>query len=517
MEFKLNREAVPAEEVIYTGIQEQGIELDYILPDYYPDIVRLVRCDVIPVVSEWSINGDRLSYELRCEIRLLYSGENGTELRCVIQRQDFTKTVELGKSIETPYITLSAKPDHINFRAVNKRRLDVRGAVSVRINVHGERSQEVVSDAFGMNIQLKKSHVHFASKNLTAEKSVQLSEDITLSAAQPPVIDIISRTYSLTDCEKKIVSGKLLAKGEIKADILYSCGNGENYSLEPMSFTIPYSQILDMDGLDDTYDSIVRTEVISFEITPVTDKDGENRLLKCEPEIRITCRAVKTSDIMLAVDAFSTVYPCNVEFSEIQAQQLPSVYCENFRHTAKLAEGDSVPIEIYSLWCSPKNINTRISDDGRSVIITGMLTYSMAAKDNSGMMIMPDKDEAFEEQIEIGDNLKDAKITTEITGANVSYNISPEGILTAKADLSVKINAENSAGIHAVTAISVDDTVKKQRDGDYAIKLYFGVENEDVWDIAKRYSTDPYAIMEENDLTNEKLENGRMLLIPIKE
>ena len=58
-------------------------------------------------------------------------------------------------------------------------------------------------------------------------------------------------------------------------------------------------------------------------------------------------------------------------------------------------------------------------------------------------------------------------------------------------------------------------STRKQRDGDYAIKLYFGVENEDVWDIAKRYSTDVNAVMEENEIAGEKLEKGGMLLIPI--
>lgn len=514
MEFRLNRETVPAEEVIYSGVQEQGVELDYILPDYYPDIVRLVRCDVIPVVSDWSVSGDRLTYGLKCEIRLLYCGEDGTEIRCVTQKQDYSKTVELGRSTTAPEVTLAAKSDHINFRAVNKRRLDVRGAVSVRIKVCSERSQEVVSDAFGMNIQLKKEPVRIEANRLCAEKTVQLSEEVTLTAAQPPAAEIVYRICSAGECEKKIVSGKLLAKGEIKTDILYSCGNG---SLERMSFTLPYSQILDMEGIDDSYECTIRAEVLSCEITPSADKDGENRILRCEPELHITCRAVRTADILTAVDAYSTVYPCDVEYSVIQAKQLPAVYSESFRHSAVLAEAESVPKEIYALWCTPKNINTRIGEDGRSVMITGMLTYSMAAKDSSGMMIMPDRDEAFEEQIEIGDDLTSASVTAELEDASVSYNISSEGILTAKADIPLRISVGSSASIRAVTAITVDDSVKNERDGDYAIKLYFGVENEDVWDIAKRYSTDAAAIMEENELTDEKLEKGRMLLIPIKE
>ena len=53
------------------------------------------------------------------------------------------------------------------------------------------------------------------------------------------------------------------------------------------------------------------------------------------------------------------------------------------------------------------------------------------------------------------------------------------------------------------------------RDGDYALKLYYGVEHEDVWDIAKRCRTSVHAIMEENELTDEQLTTPGMLFIPI--
>ena len=101
------------------------------------------------------------------------------------------------------------------------------------------------------------------------------------------------------------------------------------------------------------------------------------------------------------------------------------------------------------------------------------------------------------------------------TVREVSYNISPEGALTAKADISARISVFSCSSVKALTDIAVDDSEKKQRDGDYAIKLYYGVPNEEVWDIAKRYSTGVNAIMEENELPGEKLENGGMLLIPI--
>ena len=282
-----------------------------------------------------------------------------------------------------------------------------------------------------------------------------------------------------------------------------------------MSFSLSYSQIIDVEGIDDSFECAVAPEVVSCNVTAAADSDGNNRILRCETEIRLGCRAVKTATAMIAEDAFSTVYPCNVEMSEIKTEQIPAVYDESFRHTAKLGEGDSVPQTIYAMWSEPKNINTRIGEDGRSVVISGMLSYSMAAKDSAGMIVMPDRDEAFEETIGLPEDISGAYVSAEVSVKETAYDISAEGVLTARSDIAVKLSVYSSDSIKAVTNIVIDDSAKKERDGDYAIKLYFSIENENVWDIAKRYSTSVEAIMEENELSGERLENGGMLLIPI--
>ena len=40
MSFKVNREIISSDEVVYDGFQEQAVEFDCILPDYYPDIFK---------------------------------------------------------------------------------------------------------------------------------------------------------------------------------------------------------------------------------------------------------------------------------------------------------------------------------------------------------------------------------------------------------------------------------------------------------------------------------------------
>ncbi|MBO4524154.1 MAG: DUF3794 domain-containing protein [Ruminococcus sp.] len=515
MDLKLTKETVPATEIIYEGLQEQSVELDYILPDYCPDIFRLVCCDASPVITEWAVSGDKLTYELRCDIHILYCGEDGITVQSVNQQRSFTRTAELGKSISSPEVKIVAKTGHVNFRAVNKRRIDFRGAVSVKISVAGEQQQEVISDAEGLNIQLKKVPVKYVSQRLNAVKNVHIEEEIELTSAQPDLLGIINCRCNVSDCETKLISGKLLAKGEADVELLYAGGNSDDMTIEPMSFSLGYSQIIDVDGLDDSFDCNIVPEVIRCDISITSGRDGDNRVLRCEAELRLCCRAVRTTTVMITEDAFSTEYPCNVEISNIKAEQIPLVYNENFRHSVRLTTSDDVPQNVYAMWSEPKNINAHIGDDGRSVVISGMLVYSMAAKDRTGSMIMPDREEAFEETIGLPDSIEGSEVTVDVKVRETSYDISAEGVLTAKADIAFKMFVYSSDSIKAVTDIFVDDTSRKEREGDYAIKLYFGTENESVWDIAKRYSTSVSAVMEENELTGERLESGGMLLIPI--
>ncbi|MCQ2459313.1 MAG: DUF3794 domain-containing protein [Ruminococcus sp.] len=515
MELKTNRESVPVAVYVPDIVQEQNIELDYILPDYYPDIFRLVHCEVKPVVTGYSVSGDKISYELRCDIRILYCGEGGSLLQVVQQKQSFTKSAEIGRNCDNAEISVIPKTDHINFRAVNKRRLDMRGAVSVRIKISCDETKEVISDAEGMNIQLKKSPVQFASKKLNAEKIVQINDEIELSDTQPEAVNIISVRCRADECEHKLVSGKLLVKGTVTADILYSCEQNGMNSAEPLSFDLAYSQIVDIDGIDDSCICKVTPEILCCDVSPVADKNSENRLLSCETELRLVCKAVKTSSVMLVTDAFSTVYPCEAEYTEIRAEKIPISAIENFRHTAVLSTGENTPDKVYSIWCSPKNINAHITDDGKAVAVSGMLTYSTAEKDKNGNIVMPQHDEAFEQIIEMADLSTDKPVSADVKIKDVSYNIGSDGNLTAVADISAEILTCGAESIRVVSEISVDDSIRKKRDSDYAIKLYFSSGNEDIWDIAKRYSTSVNAILEENDITGDTADENKMLLIPI--
>ena len=57
--------------------------------------------------------------------------------------------------------------------------------------------------------------------------------------------------------------------------------------------------------------------------------------------------------------------------------------------------------------------------------------------------------------------------------------------------------------------------VPKQKDQDYALRLYFAEAGESIWEISKRYNTSAAAILAENDLESDTRTAAGMILIPI--
>ena len=141
MEWKINRERIPVTERILDETQEQGVELDYVLPDYDPEIFRIIRCEMQPAILEYQLQETRLSYELQVDLRILYCGSDSHRLQCVTQTMHYTKTLDLPEKPENPAVLLQAKADYANCRAVSRRRLDVlSGIFPMQQNCSGKKN-----------------------------------------------------------------------------------------------------------------------------------------------------------------------------------------------------------------------------------------------------------------------------------------------------------------------------------------------------------------------------------------
>ena len=514
MDFKVNREIFSTKEVVYDGNNEQAVELDYILPDYFPEVFKVIKCQLSPRIVSHNISGEKLTYELVVGIRVLYMSEDSNALRSIEQKMNYTKTVNLGTQSDKMQVVIVPKSDYINCRVVNQRRLDFRGAVSSKIKATCEKKQQIVSDAFGGNIQLKKETVSYPTNRLTATKRTTIIEDLDMGAVKPAIISIARSDASIVSSENKIITNKLITKGEANIDILYTCENENGDGLDTMQFTLPFSQVIDMDGINEKYDAMVDVNVISCEIIP-HGTSGESREVECEMNLEINCVANKFDNVDIVTDAFSTTHPVNFEYidAKIEKKPIPINLSQVVKSNLEYKEGDISG--VYDSWVKVNNIMSRMDIPTNTMYFAGVCNVVVMAKNQEGKPIYLENDMPFETAMQVENAGDDSYAEPKATVVSNSYNLTSTNTVEVKAEINIGGYMYEAESNKLVSNIEVDEAVNKEHEGDYALKLYFADNGEDVWEIAKKYSTSIKAVMDENDLTEDKISKKGMLLIPM--
>ncbi len=396
MDFKVNREAICTNEAVFDGMQEQSVELDYVLPDYYPDIFKLIKCKLFPRVASHNISGDKLTYELVVGIKIMYCCEGSSAIHCVDQKMNFSKTVDLSKTCESPKITIKPKTDYVNCRVVNQRRVDLRGAVSSKVKVTCDSKQYAVSDAFGMNVQVKKQTVNIVGAKINTSKRITVSEEVELGYSKPPILSIVKNDAISIISDKKIIANKLIAKGEAIVNLLYSCVKDGEDILEPMQFTVPFSQIMDMEGIDEQFDCIVESSVAGCDITPKSNAEGDSKAIECELLILISCTAIKSAAVDFVSDAYSTEYGCNCERNNAKIETTPKQISESFMTKATITCNDSDICCVYDVSAQATSTSSKLDIENGKIIIFGTISYSMMGMNAENIPIMLESDAPLE-------------------------------------------------------------------------------------------------------------------------
>ena len=93
MECKAAGESVFAKEVLFEGNCEQAVDTELTLPDYCPDIGKLLKCRLVPMIMSRHVNFDSLVVEGTARISVIYLDDRDKKLRCCDRDYPFKANV----------------------------------------------------------------------------------------------------------------------------------------------------------------------------------------------------------------------------------------------------------------------------------------------------------------------------------------------------------------------------------------------------------------------------------------
>ena len=499
--------AIAVCDTVFDDCDERPVDSDFVLPDYCPDIAAMLKCTLEPVIQNKQLSGDRVSADGVAFLRVLYLDEERKCVRSCEFNKPFTSTFILKSSVENPCISLTAKTDYVNCRATSPRSLDVHGAFSVRLQVTAEGGSEVVTAVRGEGLYTRTRPVSYTVPVAFSEKQFTVSEVLELGQGMPEA-EMLVRCEAvpvLEDC--KLMTNKAIVKGELRLKNLY-ISNPETGTSQVARHEIPFSQIVDVDGLNDEWICDVELETLMSDVHISVNQTGESRLLSVNVKLcaRIQCYRTGTSEVV--TDAYSIRCPLHMDVRPLQAEHLLDIT----RSTCVVKQTLDLPpdgvSEVVDLWCEAAAVAERC-ENGKAVV-DGRLLIAMLARDSSGIIAYYERTGDF--SLEFDEHCD--RMPTRLTVIGADANMMGANQMEIKVELAVSRRCMMSESCQAVCSLEEDENGAFPTT-DAALKIYYARGGESLWEIAKSCHTSMESVMEENGLTADVLKDDTMLLVPL--
>lgn len=509
MDFNVIEQAIGVNERIYEGAAEQAVDADITLPDYCPDIQRILKCMVCPRINSVQVVGDRITADGSALVRILYVSDTG-KICSYEQSYPFSKYVEVKGLDAGTCATVHPTVSYVNCRAVNQRRVDVHGMLRLAFQAVRKQDEKIITGADGDGVQLKRAARQTVSAVGDVERSFSLSEVIELDEEKPSIAQMIQTTATPVISDVKTISNKLLLKGELVLHVYYIPESEENDLVE-VEHSIPISQIIEVEGIEEDSESEIALQVAATDVLPKSDSAGEQRLLDISARISAEVSANREVELPVLVDAYSTQHEMDLEQKNVDFLRKLEQFQDSFVAQGNLNALPEGVDRVFGMWSGEIQQTPAVADG--ALQISGTVMVHILYQDASGQAGYVERpiDFTYRRALQIPVERLHCKPMMQVRNSN--------WMMGADNRLDVKVELEISATVYSLDTDRIitgmaPDLQKEKSDTGAALTIYFTDPGEAVWDIARRYNTTVDAVQQENGLTAPTVENKRMLLIP---
>ena len=508
METKLKTEKVMLKKEKLSVNIEQIVENDMSLPDYYGDIVKILGCASRTNIYSASVTGDKAVIDGCIMIRTLYVNSDAkTEVfEC---SYPFNRSVDIKDSAEGDIVSVTAVSEQITCRAVNQRRADIRGSVSLKVSVKGVSECNIITDASEENCHTLKSVAEGSfligsiSKSYTVSSSADAASNVKSAklyriAALPAVNEV------------KTIKNKMMIKGGINVDAVFIDDAG-NFITQ--SINLPLNQISDMEGIDEDSKCCVSLTVQSIDARISADTPQAGSGIEVTAIVSADIDAYKKNTVEIITEAYSPY--CELICTQNTVPCVSSIQAVNENYTVT-SSMDFSSGKVKSIAdTSVKRIRYTVHSEGRDIVCKGNIHFGLIAESENNERLYFERIADFEYKKQLGNDIAAFDFCPQINVSAVSSSVNGNSEASVTTELHIDGFIKILENYEAVTFIE-KGREKEKNFSDAVITVYFASGGERLWDIAKRRGTSVELIKEMNDISEDVLSDDRMLIFPLE-
>ena len=509
MELELNTTHLNCYDTVLDTTLFHEETLETIVPDACPDILRIVDCEAMVCLKGKEAQEGRAEISGSVRAAVLYLPDGAEGIRRMTVTIPFTCSAEALGIHAGCLVTAMPRVHSADARSLNPRKVLTRVDLAVEVSVFARQTESlcdgVTCPAEGGIQQLTETQNAYLV-TAVEEKPFSFSDDVSISGAKPRAEELLKSRADIECSESKLIGNKLIFKGEVHLQLLY---RDPSNTLCPASFDLPFSQIMEVSGVEEEADCALQVQLTGCECILNDGNDGDSMI---SVALALLAQAVvrEVRPVQLLSDVYSTVCGLHAERRTYTFHQL----VENGERRVMVRE----ILETMTAARSVADIYVNVGGagqtrEGERVTLTADTTVTVVYIGEDGGLSTITRPLQAACPVDLPG---DCAVTCRCRLGGERFATPAGGGVEVRYSIDFQYLALTARNTTGVSDIQMDEDSPRDTANQPSIVLRMVGEGERLWDIAKAYGTTTGDIVQANALEEESLPMGQLLLIPKK-
>jgi len=511
MELELQTTRLDGFDIGAEQVFTQEETADTIVPDYCPDIARIVDTEGKVFIHSRELRDGKGEVSGTVKVTVLYTPDGESGIRTLEFAMPFSSETDGRAMNECVFLTAAAEIECLETRVLNPRKVFTRCKLIIRLTGYRKQPLNISADVNAspeLSLEKKLETQHISILTQLAEKDFTFSDEMDLSPGKEGVAEILTNRASSLITENKIVGNKLILKGLFRIDLLYRSVSGRCCST---SGELPFSQIMEVSGVSENALCAAHLQFTGTDIQVSGSGDQDGRRIAVTLYLHTVALLRQEESIPIVKDLYSTSYDLSYEAEPIVLTERTDILTR--RQTVReVLEVGVIADSLLSLhtFCG----SVAVGREGDHTVLRTGVTIRALYLDEGGVPLVAERCVDAACHLELPEDCyisARACCPEEAQGSLGDRGIEVRFPVEFQIQLVIR---KKNIFISAVKLLS--DHPKDLSGAPSLVLRGLGVDD-DLWTLAKQHNTTTADILAANNLNGEEeIARDRLLLIPKK-
>lgn len=490
MELGLQFEEITAFETVETQAITHEETLETAIPEYCPDISRIVDTTGQLCIREKTLSDDHYTVSGVVKVTVLYTSEEVAGLKSLQISVPFSCRMEERGIKACKTVCVTGRLLMLEARTVTSRRLYLRVLPEISgIGFRPVQRKFCIGTENESSMRLRREKVTMPLMTGAAEQEFTYSGDTMLEGKVPEELFFYRICPRVISTQR--VGNKLMVKGELWLCTMYRTVDS---LLERHETTLPFSQIVEAGDLPEEARHIVTATLYEADARLLRTEEGGG--FGITARIALCMRTFEDYAIDCVADLYSTRYDV---LPEQQGVPLPIAYppAEIQQEVVLQPEIQGERAFITNVECSQV---IPVTEENRQLLRTNV-TIHLLYLDDSGAPVTVETSQEVSISVDA--------MPTAISASCCKESLQCGALCQARVPVLFCLEESQQEMISVITGVKLEEFSTTRKKPSLVLRRL--QPEETLWDVAKQYHTDEDSIRQANP--QENIEN-RMLLIP---